>query len=104
MSVMEAEIAEETGASASGGTSPGVPNHWIVLDGAWARRLGVRREGGVYRIRSQELARRLAVLRSSSIPDARGPALSEIACVLAVQPAMGARDQHGRDEPVHVAA
>lgn len=37
-------------------------NHWIVLDSAWAARLGVRKEGGAYRIRSREL---LSILTSA---------------------------------------
>jgi hypothetical protein len=37
-------------------------NYWIVLDTAWAQRLGIRREAGVYRIRSGELMLRLAQL------------------------------------------
>ena len=36
------------------------PNHWIYLDRWWAKRLGVRRTAGVYRIRSRELVRRLS--------------------------------------------
>ena len=36
------------------------PNRWVILDRAWAERLGVQRRGGVYRIRSRELQERLA--------------------------------------------
>jgi hypothetical protein len=36
------------------------PNRWVILDRAWAERLGVQRQGGVYRIRSRELQERLA--------------------------------------------
>jgi hypothetical protein len=36
------------------------PDHWIYLDRSWAHRLGVMRAAGTYRIRSRELARRLA--------------------------------------------
>lgn len=39
------------------------PNGLIVLDQAWARRLGVQRVGGVYRIRRRELVERLAQLQ-----------------------------------------
>ena len=35
-------------------------DHWIYLDRWWAHRLGVTRTAGMYRIRSRELARRLA--------------------------------------------
>jgi hypothetical protein len=42
---------------ASGGSRP---NRWVRLDKAWAKRLGVTRDGsGAYRIRSRELALRL---------------------------------------------
>jgi hypothetical protein len=36
------------------------PNHWIYLDRWWAKRLGVIRTAGVYRIRSRDLVRRLS--------------------------------------------
>lgn len=36
------------------------PDHWIYLDRSWAHRLGVLRTAGTYRIRSRDLARRLA--------------------------------------------
>jgi hypothetical protein len=36
------------------------PDHWIYLDRSWAHRLGVRRIAGKHRIRSRDLARRLA--------------------------------------------
>jgi hypothetical protein len=36
------------------------PDHWVYLDRWWAQRLGVTRTGGVYRIRSRELVRRLS--------------------------------------------
>ena len=39
----------------------GVPNPWVRLDESWAKRLGVQRTSGTYRIRSRELVRRLAV-------------------------------------------
>ena len=35
-------------------------DHWILLDRSWAKRLGVARTAGVYRIRSRELIRRLS--------------------------------------------
>jgi hypothetical protein len=38
-------------------------NGWVVLDQAWAARLGVPRTGGVYRIRHRELLGRLARLQ-----------------------------------------
>jgi hypothetical protein len=41
-------------------TSPGRgSNRWIGLDEAWATKLGVRRQGGRYRIRAHELLARL---------------------------------------------
>lgn len=39
-------------------------NHWVLLDRSWARRLGVKRSAGVYRIRSHELFRRMAQERA----------------------------------------
>lgn len=38
----------------------GAPNGWVILDRAWARRLGVPRTAGGYRIRSHRLAMMLA--------------------------------------------
>lgn len=35
-------------------------DHWIYLDRSWARRLGVQRTAGVYRVRSRDLVRRLS--------------------------------------------
>ena len=37
-----------------------LPNRWVRLDESWAKRLGVPRTSGTYRIRSHELVRRLA--------------------------------------------
>jgi hypothetical protein len=37
-----------------------LPDHWIYLDRSWAHRLGVLKTAGTYRIRSRDLARRLA--------------------------------------------
>jgi hypothetical protein len=42
------------------------PNGLIVLDRAWAHRLGVKRAGGVYRIRRRELVERLEQLREQT--------------------------------------
>jgi hypothetical protein len=42
---------------------PGPPNRYVVLDRAWAERLGVHRQGGTYRIRRSELVERLAELQ-----------------------------------------
>jgi hypothetical protein len=36
------------------------PDHWIYLDRWWAKRLGVTRTAGMYRIRSRDLSRRLS--------------------------------------------
>jgi hypothetical protein len=36
------------------------PDHWIYLDQWWAKRLGVTRTAGMYRIRSHDLFRRLS--------------------------------------------
>jgi hypothetical protein len=41
---------------------PRKPNGFVLLDRAWADRLGVRRSGGLYRIGRRELADRLAGL------------------------------------------
>lgn len=35
-------------------------DHWVYLDRWWAKRLGVTRTAGMYRIRSRELVRRLS--------------------------------------------
>ncbi|MGH3514067.1 MAG: hypothetical protein ACRDRB_17585 [Pseudonocardiaceae bacterium] len=35
-------------------------DHWIYLDRWWAKRLGVTRTAGMYRIRSRDLFRRLS--------------------------------------------
>ncbi|MGH2690492.1 MAG: hypothetical protein ACRDKW_17045 [Actinomycetota bacterium] len=42
---------------------PGPPNRLIVLDRAWAERLGVERREGRYTIRRSELMERLAGLQ-----------------------------------------
>lgn len=34
------------------------PDHWVYLDRSWAKRLGVKRTAGTYRIRSRDLVRR----------------------------------------------
>ena len=36
------------------------PNHWIYLDRWWAKRMGVTRTAGMYRIRSRDLIRKLS--------------------------------------------
>lgn len=54
----EATVMATSGLPRNNGRS-----HWIVLDAAWARRLEVRRDAGVYRIRSTELIRKLGLLR-----------------------------------------
>lgn len=41
------------------------PNGWVRLDKAWARRLGVTRDCGVYRIRQRDLLNRINPLASS---------------------------------------
>lgn len=43
------------------------PSGSVVLDKAWAERLGVQRVGGVYRISHRELTRRLASLRQAHL-------------------------------------
>lgn len=53
---------EATGTGVSGLQCVKGRNHWIVLDAAWAQRVGVRREAGVYRIRSRELTLKLGLL------------------------------------------
>jgi hypothetical protein len=59
---------------------------YVVLDGTWARRLGVRRSGGTYRIARRELMERLKqlqrapmerVLSPSAVPGGRGLAADE---------------------------
>ena len=42
------------------------PNHWIILDTAWAKLLGVRKTAGVYQIRSNELQLKLFLLQQAS--------------------------------------
>ena len=44
---------------------PRTPNGYVLLDRAWAERLGVRRSGGLYRIGRRELADRLAALSAA---------------------------------------
>jgi hypothetical protein len=39
-------------------------NRWIGLDEAWAKRLGVPKDAGRYRIRANELLRRLRAVAS----------------------------------------
>jgi hypothetical protein len=50
------------------------PNHWIYLDRWWAKRLGVTRTAGLYRIRSRDLARRLS--QEALAVDASGTVLA----------------------------
>jgi hypothetical protein len=38
-------------------------NGWVILDKAWAARLGVQRTNGVYRIRQGELVQRLGAVQ-----------------------------------------
>jgi hypothetical protein len=65
---------------------------YVVLDSTWARRLGVRRSGGTYRITRRELLGRLRqlqqtpierVLSPSAVQDARGPAGKELDDIVA---------------------
>lgn len=46
---------------------PGRPNAYVLLDRAWAERLGVQRTGGVYRIGRRDLADRLARLNETAL-------------------------------------
>jgi hypothetical protein len=50
------------------------PNHWIYLDRWWAKRLGVTRTAGIYRIRSRDLVRRLS--QETLAVDASGTVLA----------------------------
>ncbi len=73
----------------------GRTNGYVVLDSTWARRLGVRRSGGMYRITRRELKERLTrlqqaptewVLSPSAVPGGHGmttndPALDDIAAL-----------------------
>jgi hypothetical protein len=76
---------EETGTGVSGVKSTGRRsqrrrNHWIVLDSAWAKLLGVRKTAGVYQIRSNELQFRLFLMQEapgSSVPTPTGPPTHE---------------------------
>jgi hypothetical protein len=52
------------------------PNRWIVLDETWAKRLGVVRTSGVYRISSRELVLRLTQPDSGAVAEAASPALA----------------------------
>lgn len=36
-------------------------DHWVYLDQWWAKRLGVKRTAGMYRIRSRDLVRRASL-------------------------------------------
>jgi hypothetical protein len=56
------------------------PNRWVVLDESWAKRLGVQRTSGIYRIRSRELVRRLAAsAHPTEADDAPGAPVEAIA-------------------------
>jgi hypothetical protein len=59
---LPAELPESAVPARQGARRAGRPNRWVILDRAWAERLGVQRDGGVYRLRSSELQRRLAAL------------------------------------------
>ena len=50
------------------------PDHWIYLDRWWAKRLGVTRTAGMYRIRSRDLIRRL--FQETLAVDAAGTVLA----------------------------
>lgn len=77
---------EETGTGVSGVKSAGRRsqrrrNHWIVLDSAWAKLLGVRKTAGVYQIRSNELQLRLFLMQEapgSSATPSEPPTREEI--------------------------
>jgi hypothetical protein len=86
MSAMSVAVRpEETGTGVSGVKSTGRRsqrrrNHWIVLDSAWAKLLGVRKTAGVYQIRSNELQFRLFLMQEapgSSVPTPTGPPTHE---------------------------
>lgn len=68
-------FVEDAPPPASGRCSSGLHGS-VILDRAWAERLGVRRVCGVYRISRRELARRLAQLGEARLepwpaPDGR---------------------------------
>ncbi len=46
-------------------------NHWVLLDSAWAKLLGVRKTAGVYQIRSNELQLKLFLMREAPGSSAR---------------------------------
>jgi hypothetical protein len=70
----KSEVKAET---AVFGSAKGAPaNRWIVLDQAWAKRLGVVRTAGVYRISSRELILRLTQHDSSAVAGAASRALA----------------------------
>jgi len=50
------------------------PDHWIYLDRWWAKRLGMTRTAGMYRIRSRDLMRRLS--QETLAVDAAGTVLA----------------------------
>jgi hypothetical protein len=56
---------------------PGPPNGWVLLDRAWAERLGVHRTAGRYRIRRTELVERLMELNQTRQLD---PAAARTTC------------------------
>ena len=94
MCATAAVIAEQgTGAGVLSRPSPRVRNHWIVLDAAWAERLGVSKEAGRYRIRSHELVRRLETLQEVSEFQAQNATEGDIGVeglAAALDPAPGA--------------
>jgi hypothetical protein len=70
-------VREVEGETALVSPARGVPaNRWIVLDQTWAKRLGVVRTSGVYRIRSGELIRRLTQRDSSAVAEAASQTLA----------------------------
>jgi hypothetical protein len=69
---------EETGTSVSGvkstrRRSQRRRNHWILLDTAWAKLLGVRKTAGVYQIRSNELQFKLFLMQQPPVSSAPTP-------------------------------
>ena len=65
------------------------PDHWIYLDRWWAKRLGVTRTAGMYRIRSRDLFRRLS--QETLAVDAAGTVFARGTRVAAATAKMGQR-------------
>jgi hypothetical protein len=87
------------------------PNHWIILDTAWAKLLGVRKTAGVYQIRANELQLKLFLLQQASglhRSDANRPGVNNdddrpntLLKPLIASPRRGEPDMRNRQTTIH---